>query len=205
MPNRLSLPDPGEIAVYRQFISPSMCEVSVGDIRHAYELEKFTSGGERLIKQRTDRSLEWGDAFMGSYTDAELHNKSHNARRKIHDDIVSSIDFTWNDIFGFLRVMSRRRNGISAIYPHRDQSSDVRVLVDPTGGAKWTFTDRLHQLKYPDGLYLNQGDVVLMNNQCPPEEQLEHGVEVLPTSRMRASYLFVFMGCEKIESGGTEK
>ena len=102
--------------------------------------------------------------------------------------VVNSLPFTWRSLSLYIRHLIAG-SAITSLGIHADNDPSMRVLIEGHG-SKWVFDQDEWIEKYPEGLGLNPGDAVTLNNYCSSGDQLRHGVKILAEQPLRTSYLF---------------
>lgn len=105
-------------------------------------------------------------------------------------EVIDALPYDWKRISLFVRRIGTEHH-ISSLSPHVDVAQDMRVLIEGNQ-SRWIFDQPRMLEQYPDGLPLSAGDAVVLNNHCPWEEQLRHGVVLDTPVAHRTSYLFNF-------------
>lgn len=174
---RLSIPSQGNIEYHPGFVPTEAVEELNSAFSNANQAVLFT-GEYQTIEDPTP--LHAADP-ISSEQGLAIH-----ALAKI---VVPEVDTEWDEYGVAVRRMGNP--GLSSLAIHKDGARDIRVLVEGHQ-SRWHFGDSSYKERYPEGLELSAGDVVVLNNMCPRSEQLAHGVAIGNVIPIRLSYLFYF-------------
>jgi hypothetical protein len=183
--------------VVESFIAPDVCDQAAADIILADQRYQLPGSEKTFCVQYTPHEPRWYDTFLPE--EEALTAAAHEARVAITEKIIDGMKgLTWSVLDASVAVFQ---------YPigvptHQDKLKDVRVLVDVTGGAKWILHSYKHpysryETRYPREMPVQKGDKITLNNQCPLEKRVPHGVNLLGGTNRRASFLYTFKDVAK--------
>jgi hypothetical protein len=178
MPEReLVLPEPSKLETIRNFIDPALIAETNAAVRAKDNL------GEFVLHHASSSEVE------------EIINPEKGcpllpfSLAKMAGIVIDYLPFKWSRLSLYIRHMHTSQQRSLNIHP--DNTYDIRLLIEGDR-ARWIFDQPKYLRQYPEGLALRAGDAVILNNQCPKEMQVRHGVRLGDDVNVRTSYLFNF-------------
>ena len=183
------LPAPGGVEVEPQAIDPVLCGLAVSDVDALGQAGIGTSPANdaTIINEDGELTVKWNGPTMLHGFERTIQ-VAQEARERIVDLMLPRIPIPWRKLIVYMRYMQGESSRMGL---HRDEGRDLRFLLEMKDLAVWRFNeDALLGQTYPEGVRLQPGDVVSLNNMCNYEGRAEHGVTNVNPEALRVGWLF---------------
>ena len=170
--DKLYAPAPGQLEVFKGWVSSDILTTA----------NEFVDQPQFMGFNRGSETSETAGFEISRLPDESLV--------QLANYVISKVGFEWTSVSAYARRL-RREGGSSSVGLHTDDDRSIRTLVEGHK-SKWIFGNEPYVSMYPNGLVLEKGDTVVINNNCDKPNLVEHGVEIDNGTSSRVGYLYIF-------------